>query len=105
MGFEAYQDRVNNAIGILGSGNKAIILLGHMDTVRAKFLSRSNKVNSMEEGPLIKGPLASFICAGASAEREIASGQTDCCDWGRGRGGSYLSRRPQAVADFSPPHF
>ena len=33
LGFRAYQDAVGNAIGVLGEGEREIVLLGHMDTV------------------------------------------------------------------------
>ena len=32
LGFHAYQDSVDNAIGTIGNGSKTIILLGHIDT-------------------------------------------------------------------------
>ena len=71
-GFQAYQDEVKNAIGILGSGEKTIILLGHMDTVPGDIPVR------IEEGKLFgrgavdaKGPLACFISAASRLRSEI----------------------------------
>ena len=71
-GFHAYQDDVANAVGIIGSGEKTIILLGHMDTVPGDIRVR------IEEGKLFgrgavdaKGPLACFICAASRLRGEV----------------------------------
>jgi len=71
-GFHAYQDNVSNAVGILGSGEKTIVLLGHMDTVPGDIRVR------IEEGKLFgrgavdaKGPLACFISAASRLRDEV----------------------------------
>ncbi len=71
-GFHAYQDDVCNAIGILGSGEKTIVLLGHMDTVPGDIRVR------IEEGKLFgrgavdaKGPLACFISAASRLRNQV----------------------------------
>ena len=71
-GFHAYQDAVCNAIGMLGSGEKTIVLLGHMDTVPGDIRVR------IEEGKLFgrgavdaKGPLACFISAASRLRNQV----------------------------------
>ena len=66
LGFRAYQDPAGNAIGVLGEGEREIVLLGHMDTVEG-FIPIH-----LEDGQLYgrgavdaKGPLATFILAAA----------------------------------------
>jgi LysW-gamma-L-lysine carboxypeptidase len=72
-GFHAYQDDVNNAIGILGSGEKTIILLGHMDTVRGEIPVRIDNGRLYGRGAVdAKGPLACFISAASRLRNEIA---------------------------------
>jgi LysW-gamma-L-lysine carboxypeptidase len=107
MGFEAYQDRVNNAIGILGSGNKTIILLGHMDTVRGQIPVEIREGKLYGRGAVdAKGPLASFICAAHRLKDEIASLDKRIVVIGAVEEEAATSRgAQQAVADFSPPHF
>ena len=66
LGFHAYQDPAGNAVGVLGEGEREIVLLGHMDTVEG-FIPIH-----LEDGQLYgrgavdaKGPLATFILAAA----------------------------------------
>jgi LysW-gamma-L-lysine carboxypeptidase len=107
MGFEAYQDRVNNAIGILGGGNKTIILLGHMDTVRGQIPVEIKEGKLYGRGAVdAKCPLASFICAAHRLKEEIASLDKRIVVIGAVEEEAATSRGAQrAVADFSPPHF
>jgi [amino group carrier protein]-lysine/ornithine hydrolase len=107
MGFEAYQDRVNNAIGILGSGNKTIILLGHMDTVRGQIPVEIKEGKLYGRGAVdAKGPLASFICAAHRLKEEIASLDKRIVVIGAVEEEAATSRgAQQAVADFSAPDF
>ncbi len=68
MGFEVWCDEAGNVIGSRGSGNREILLLGHIDTV-------SGMIPVRWEGDVIygrgavdaKGPLACFVSAGAAA--------------------------------------
>ena len=63
LGYErAFRDEAGNAVGVLGSGPRQIVLLGHIDTVPGEIPVR------VEEGVLYgrgavdaKGPLACFV--------------------------------------------
>lgn len=65
-GLKAYVDEVGNAVGIKGSGDKEILLLGHIDTFPGEVPIR-------REGDLLygrgsvdaKGPLCTFAAAAA----------------------------------------
>ena len=67
-GFDARIDEAGNAIGVVGSGERHIVLLGHIDTVPGEIPVR------IEDGVLwgrgacdAKGPLATFAAAAALA--------------------------------------
>jgi LysW-gamma-L-lysine carboxypeptidase len=67
-GFDTRIDDVGNAIGTIGSGDRHIVLLGHIDTVPGEIPVR------IEDGVLwgrgacdAKGPLATFAAAAALA--------------------------------------
>lgn len=68
LGFNASVDEAGSAVGTIGSGEKTIVLLGHIDTVAGQLPVR------IEDGVLhgrgsvdAKGPLATFVCAAALA--------------------------------------
>ena len=68
LGFKARVDEAGSAVGEIGSGEKTIVLLGHIDTVAGAIPAR------IEDGVLhgrgavdAKGPLATFVCAAALA--------------------------------------
>src|SRR5262245_45329564 len=107
MGFDAYQDRVNNAIGILGDGSTTIILLGHMDTVRGQIPVEIKEHKLYGRGAVdAKGPLASFICAAHRLKGELMSLDKRFVVIGAVEEEAASSRgAQQAVADLSPPHF
>ena len=66
LGFQAYQDPVGNAIGVLGDGEKEIVLLGHMDTVEGFIPIHLEDGRLYGRGAVdAKGPLATFILAAA----------------------------------------
>ena len=66
LGFCAYQDAAGNAIGMLGEGEKEIMLLGHMDTVEGFIPIRLQDGRLYGRGAVdAKGPLATFILAAA----------------------------------------
>ncbi len=74
LGFEkAFQDKVGNAIGVLGEGPRQVILLGHIDTVPGEIPLRL-VLGSSGEGEILhgrgsvdaKGPLAAFVDAVAA---------------------------------------
>ncbi len=89
LGFtRAYKDEVGNAVGVMGEGEKQIVLLGHIDTVpgeipvrispRGEDFSpvRSEDLTTKDEKILYgrgsvdaKGPLACFVDAVASLGR------------------------------------
>ncbi len=67
LGFDqAYRDEAGNAVGVMGSGPRQIVLLGHIDTFPGEILVR-------QEGDILhgrgtvdaKGPLACFVDAAA----------------------------------------
>ncbi len=87
LGYDkAYQDEVGNAVGVMGEGEKQVVLLGHIDTVPGEipvciaprsegFCPESSEaLATRDEGPILygrgsvdaKGPLASFVDAVAS---------------------------------------
>ncbi len=73
LGFDkAYKDEVGNAVGVMGEGEKQVVLLGHIDTVPGKIDVQI--VGATDQSPLLygrgsvdaKGPLACFVDAVAS---------------------------------------
>ncbi len=74
---KAFRDAAGNAVGIMGSGERQIVLLGHIDTVPGKIPVRIERLP--DEGEVLfgrgsvdaKGPLAAFTDAVAAVgERE-----------------------------------
>ncbi len=68
LGFtKAYKDEVGNAIGVMGEGEKQIVLLGHIDTVPGEIPVRIEGDILYGRGSVdAKGPLSSFVDAVAS---------------------------------------
>jgi LysW-gamma-L-lysine carboxypeptidase len=68
LGFDkAYKDEVGNAVGVMGEGEKQIVLLGHIDTVPGEIETRIEGDIFYGRGSVdAKGPLASFVDAVAS---------------------------------------
>ena len=67
-GFEACVDEVGNAVGVLGTGPREIILLGHIDTVPGFIEVRREADRLYGRGSVdAKGPLACFAAATALA--------------------------------------
>ncbi len=69
LGYETSIDGAGNAVGMIGTGEREILLLGHIDTVPGDIPVR------LEDGILhgrgtvdAKGPLAAFVAAGARAQ-------------------------------------
>ncbi|MFC1996008.1 [LysW]-lysine hydrolase [Chloroflexota bacterium] len=69
LGFnQAYEDETGNAIGVMGTGDRQVVLLGHIDTVPGEIDVR---VTSGPNGAVLygrgtvdaKGPLAAFVDA------------------------------------------
>jgi len=66
LGFRTYQDAVGNAIGVLGEGEREIVLLGHIDTVEGFIPVHLEDGRLYGRGAVdAKGPLATFILAAA----------------------------------------
>ncbi|MGN6030420.1 MAG: [LysW]-lysine hydrolase, partial [Thermomicrobiales bacterium] len=71
-GFRILESPAGNAVGTVGSGEKHIVLLGHIDTVPGEIPVR------IEDGVLwgrgavdAKGPLATFVAAASAAADEL----------------------------------
>jgi LysW-gamma-L-lysine carboxypeptidase len=65
LGFsQAFVDDAGNAVGIMGSGEKQIVLLGHIDTVPGEITVRVENDLLYGRGSVdAKGPLACFVDA------------------------------------------
>lgn len=67
-GFETEIDSAGNAIGRIGSGERHIVLLGHIDTVPGKIPVRIENGFLHGRGAVdAKGPLCTFVAAAAAA--------------------------------------
>jgi LysW-gamma-L-lysine carboxypeptidase len=75
LGFDAGSDEAGSAVGRIGSGDRTIVLLGHIDTVSGDIPVRiENGVLHGRGAVDAKGPLATFVCAAAeAAERANAT--------------------------------
>ena len=101
-GFEAYIDEVGNAIGNIGTGDKQIILLGHIDTVPGEIPLQHKQDSLFGRGSVdAKGALACFTSA--AARMGAASGWKFTVigavgEEGDSRGAKYLRERYQPHA-------
>ena len=108
LGFHAYQDAVGNAIGVLGDGEREIVLLGHMDTVEGFIPIRLEDGRLYGRGAVdAKGPLATFILAATRVgplpdKRIVVIGAVE--EEAQSKGARYLldSFSPQAVVIGEP---
>ncbi|MGA9349678.1 MAG: [LysW]-lysine hydrolase [Anaerolineae bacterium] len=108
LGFRAYQDAVGNAIGVLGEGEREIVLLGHMDTVEGFVPIRLQDGRLYGRGAVdAKGPLATFVLAAARVgplpdKRIVVVGAVE--EEAASKGARYLlgSFSPQAVVIGEP---
>ena len=74
LGFQAHQDGVNNAIGIVGNGPKTIILLGHIDTVPGRLAVEIREGKLYGRGSVdAKGSMACFVAAAARLKEDIGA--------------------------------
>jgi [amino group carrier protein]-lysine/ornithine hydrolase len=68
LGFDARIDGAGNAVGVLGAGDRTLMLLGHIDTVRGFITVRREGDRLYGRGAVdAKGPLATFVAAAAAA--------------------------------------
>ncbi|HEX9076966.1 MAG TPA: M20/M25/M40 family metallo-hydrolase, partial [Anaerolineae bacterium] len=64
LGFHAFVDDAGNAVGILGSGPRDVVLLGHIDTFHGYIDVRHENGKLYGRGAVdAKGCLASFVSA------------------------------------------
>jgi [amino group carrier protein]-lysine/ornithine hydrolase len=107
LGFQAHQDGVNNAIGVLGDGPRTIILLGHIDTVPGRIPVEIREGKLYGRGSVdAKGPMACFVAAAARLRDDIASFKKKIVIIGAVEEEAATSRgAQQAVRDFAPPDF
>ncbi len=68
LGFtRAFKDEAGNAVGVMGEGEKEIVLLGHIDTVPGEINVRVEDDILYGRGSVdAKGPLSTFVDAAAS---------------------------------------
>lgn len=61
---ESYIDEAGNAVGVLGKGEKQVVLLGHIDTVPGEIKVKRDSISLYGRGSVdAKGPLACFVDA------------------------------------------
>jgi [amino group carrier protein]-lysine/ornithine hydrolase len=69
LGYQAHIDAIGNAVGTIGTGQREILLLGHIDTVPGEISVRQENNRLYGRGAVdAKGPLASFVFAGTKAK-------------------------------------
>ncbi|MGI9252594.1 MAG: [LysW]-lysine hydrolase [Thermomicrobiales bacterium] len=102
-GFDAEIDAAGNAVGRIGSGDRHVVLLGHIDTVPGRIPVR------IEDGVLwgrgsvdAKGPLCTFVAAAAMAATKLKCRVTVVGAVGEERIGSPGARE---VAKWDAPDF
>ncbi len=102
-GFRTHIDEAGSAIGVIGSGQRHTVLLGHIDTVPGEIPVR------IEDGVLwgrgavdAKGPLCTFVAAAAAAAPQLGVKVTVVGAVGEERLGSPGAN---AVATWDAPDF
>ena len=71
-GFEILEDAAGNAVGTIGSGEKHIVLLGHIDTVPGHPEVKIADGVLWGRGAVdAKGPLATFVAAATAAAADL----------------------------------
>jgi [amino group carrier protein]-lysine/ornithine hydrolase len=73
-GFRTSIDAAGNAIGVTGSGQRQIVLLGHIDTVPGQIPVRIENGELWGRGAVdAKGPLCTFVAAAAAAAPDLSA--------------------------------
>jgi LysW-gamma-L-lysine carboxypeptidase len=68
MGFESHIDAAGNAVGVVGTGEHRVLLLGHIDTVPGGVPVQRDGEWLCGRGTVdAKGPFAAMMCAAARA--------------------------------------
>ena len=102
-GFRAEIDAAGNAIGTIGSGERRVVLLGHIDTVPGQIPVRIEDGVLQGRGAVdAKGPLCTFVAAAAAAAPDLNATVTVVGAVGEERIGSPGAR---AVAAWPAPDF
>ncbi|MBA3415738.1 MAG: [LysW]-lysine hydrolase [Chloroflexia bacterium] len=102
-GFEAEVDAVGNAVGRIGSGERHVVLLGHIDTVPGRIPVRlENGVLHGRGAVDAKGPLCTFVAAATAAAPRLNARVTVVGAVGEERMGSPGAT---AVAEWPAPDF
>ena len=72
LGLDVRIDEVGNAVGTVGSGERHVVLLGHIDTVPGVVpVGVADGVLTGRGSVDAKGPLATFVCAAAMAAARL----------------------------------
>jgi [amino group carrier protein]-lysine/ornithine hydrolase len=73
-GFDMLDDPAGNAVGRVGSGDRHIVLLGHIDTVPGHIPVRIENGVLWGRGTVdAKGPLATFVAAASAAAERLSA--------------------------------
>jgi LysW-gamma-L-lysine carboxypeptidase len=107
LGFRAYRDSAGNAVGILGTGPKTVVLLGHIDTVAGNIPVEIRDGSLYGRGSVdAKGPMACFIAATARLKSDLVDRDKKIVIIGAVEEEAATSRGArQAVSDFPSADF
>ena len=107
LGFYAYQDSVDNVIGIIGNGPKTIVLLGHIDTYPGNIPVQIRNGCLYGRGSVdAKGSMACFIAAANRLKGKFKDGGKKIIIIGavEEEAATSLGAR-QALQDFNSPDY
>jgi LysW-gamma-L-lysine carboxypeptidase len=115
LGFRAHRDEAGNAVGEIGdpAAERAIVLLGHMDTVPGEVPIRREGSLLYGRGSVdAKGPLATFILAASRVAGELGNARIRVIgaveEESFGRGARHLAATmepPECVVIGEPSHW